>query len=90
MEIGLGEAMLLAMTLSIALALLGILLIALGSLRERGGEARAAGVVLIGPVPIVLGNDRELIKWAIVLTLAALALFATLALTQLTTPRWFL
>ncbi len=85
----------LAVTLSIILALLGIVLIIIDIVRnhekeerERGGDEErreekksgVGGVVLIGPVPIIFGNDPSIIKWAIVLTIIIVVLFVILTL----------
>ncbi|GAB6948272.1 hypothetical protein JCM16161A_24020 [Vulcanisaeta sp. JCM 16161] len=82
-----------AVILSIVLALLGIALIMIDILRshkeedkEEGEERReerksgVGGVVLIGPVPIIFGNDPSIIKWAIVLTIVIVVLFVILTL----------
>ncbi len=78
-----------AITLSIILALLGIVLIMIDVFRSRRdegneegreGKSGVGGVVLIGPVPIIFGNDSSVIKWAIVLTIIIVVLFVVLAL----------
>ncbi len=76
--------------LSIILALLGIVLIVIDVMRshkededkddEKKGKSSVGGVVLIGPIPIVFGNDPSIIKWAIVLTIIVVILFIVLAL----------
>ncbi|ADY00903.1 hypothetical protein VMUT_0692 [Vulcanisaeta moutnovskia 768-28] len=80
----------LAIMLSIILALLGIVLIVIDVMRshkededkddEKKGKSSVGGVVLIGPIPIVFGNDPSIIKWAIVLTIIVVILFIVLAL----------
>ncbi len=79
----------LAVTLSIILALLGIVLIIIDVMRSHEEEkedenekrkSSVGGVVLIGPVPIIFGNDLSIIKWAIVLTIIIVALFVILML----------
>lgn len=46
----------------IALVFIGFLLLIAGSLLGSGdGEVRSGGVILIGPIPIIFGNDRRLI-----------------------------
>ncbi|WP_054853335.1 DUF131 domain-containing protein [Vulcanisaeta distributa] len=79
----------LAVALSIILALLGIVLIIIDVVRSHEeekedenerGKSSVGGVVLIGPVPIIFGNDPSIIKWAIVLTIIIVALFVILTL----------
>lgn len=82
----------LAIVLSIILAFLGIILIMMDVARgsrskeKRDGQegeekkAEVGGVVLIGPVPIIFGNDPSVIKWAVILTIIIVVLFVILAL----------
>lgn len=35
-------------------------------------------MILIGPIPIIIGNDKSLIKWAIILTIIAIMSFIVL------------
>ncbi|KUO80317.1 MAG: DUF131 domain-containing protein [Vulcanisaeta sp.] len=82
----------LAIVLSIILAFLGIILIMIDVARgsrskeKRDGQegeekkAEVGGVVLIGPVPIIFGNDPSVIKWAVILTIIIVVLFVILAL----------
>ncbi|GAB6945164.1 hypothetical protein JCM14467A_19460 [Vulcanisaeta sp. JCM 14467] len=82
-----------AVTLSIILAFLGIALIIIDIMRSHREESRedgeekreerksgVGGVILIGPVPIIFGNDSSIIKWAIVLTIIVVVLFVILTL----------
>jgi uncharacterized protein (TIGR00304 family) len=77
------------LTLSILLAFIlvvvGVMLIIADAARGKGGEegrgnAKYGGVVVIGPVPIVFGNDSSVVKWAIVLTIVVVLVFALLIL----------
>lgn len=44
--------------------------IAVSVLKTRGeGEARAGGVIFIGPIPIILGTDIQSAKWVMILAL---------------------
>jgi uncharacterized protein (TIGR00304 family) len=58
-----------------ALALIGMVILVVRSPRGQG-SAKGAGVLLIGPIPIVFGTDKQSVKLvmilAIVLILAAL------------------
>ena len=61
-----------------ALALVAMILMVVRSSRESGSE-RGAGLILIGPIPIVFGTDKQSVKvvmiLAIVLILLVLAFF---------------
>ena len=66
--------------LGIALVAVGIIIIAvaiiLASTRGVGkGKIKAAGVIMIGPIPIIFGTDKKSVK-----TVLALALALTIAL----------
>jgi len=63
--------------LAFAAIFIGMLLIALGSMPNPGSVSGGA-VILIGPIPIVLGGGPysfELIGLAVVLTIVAAVLF---------------
>ena len=63
--------------LAFAAIFIGMLLIALGSMSNTGNVSSGA-VILIGPIPIILGNGPysfELIELAVVLTIVAIVLF---------------
>ncbi|MEM2906256.1 MAG: DUF131 domain-containing protein [Candidatus Bathyarchaeia archaeon] len=78
----------LAVVVGIALMVLGALLSALraGHRKERE-RGKMAGVVLIGPFPIIIG-DRGLVKYSLILLLvfAALSLALLLSSLRLTQP----
>ncbi|MDH5362686.1 MAG: DUF131 domain-containing protein [Aigarchaeota archaeon] len=74
-------------SLGLALILVGfaitfIALLLLSLFRERTGKAerRGGAVILIGPVPIVIGSDPEAAKTVIVLAIILLAAAAILFL----------
>ncbi len=72
---------------SVILVIIAVLLIFIGMFKEvlRGkkGEVKGGGVVLVGPIPIVFGTDRDVLKWAVILTVAALAAFTIITVTWL-------
>ncbi|QOJ79425.1 DUF131 domain-containing protein [Infirmifilum lucidum] len=81
------------MSLAILVILLGIVvlivgfLFILGSAIARGkGEVRGGVVLLIGPIPIIVGSDVQVTKWLIVLALVLTIL--TFAL-YFVTAGWF-
>jgi len=56
----------------------GILLMTAGSLASSNGSFNVGGVILIGPIPIILGTgpySLALIAFAVILTVIALAFF---------------
>jgi len=65
------------------LILVGIIIIFLAfimmALSSKGGKVRGGGVVMIGPIPIVFGTDKESVRTlfmlAIVLMIATFLLF---------------
>ena len=44
----------------------------------KGSEHRAAGILLIGPIPIMFGTDRESVKILVVLAIVLILLILTL------------
>ena len=85
-----------ALTMSILaafiLAVVGIILMILDSARhgdgkrendDSEGEKKYGGVVIIGPVPIIFGNDSSIIKWAIALTIVVVVIFILLVIIPL-------
>jgi len=65
--------------LAFATVFIGVLLIALGSLTS--GNLSGGAIILIGPIPIILGggpNSIVLVEIAAVLTIAAIILFLLL------------
>jgi uncharacterized protein (TIGR00304 family) len=53
--------------------MLGILIMVIGMiltiLRGNGGEVEGGGVVLIGPIPIVIGTSSRIIKVMLIVTI---------------------
>ena len=69
-------------TLGFVLVIIGVLTLAILALRKAVGRegVRGAGVILVGPVPIVLASDKEMVKWGVLLTAIAALLFLVLIL----------
>ncbi len=59
----------------IVLVVISIMILVLSALFRGAAEVRGAGVILIGPIPIIIGSDKESVKWAVILTIVALAFF---------------
>jgi uncharacterized protein (TIGR00304 family) len=73
-------------TIGLALVAAGIIVIMIASVlsvtgqkREGTGSSKAAGVIMIGPIPIIFGTDAKWVVVAIILAiiLVALELVAT-------------
>ncbi|MDP7982097.1 MAG: DUF131 domain-containing protein [Conexivisphaerales archaeon] len=62
----------------VLLMLIGFALMAIGALRAAGDKSKGAVVVVVGPIPIAIGNDRKLLALAMALALAALLAFIVL------------
>jgi uncharacterized protein (TIGR00304 family) len=68
----------------VALVVVGVVVIvvaiisaSLGGKRQgKEGETHAAGVIMIGPIPIIFGTDKKSVKSILVLTLALMAITA--------------
>lgn len=62
-----------------ALVIFGFILafvaVILFAVRSRGGgtKTRGAGILLVGPVPIIFGTDRESVKVLVVLAIILIA-----------------
>lgn len=69
------------LALGVILLVAGVILLALSG--RRGREVRGAGVVIIGPFPILVASDKETARLAVLLTVAALAVFALFLLVSL-------
>ena len=50
------------------LAFVAVILLAIKS-RGSGGQTRGGGVLLIGPIPIVFGSDRESVRTLMILVI---------------------
>ena len=53
-------------------ALIAVILLAARSANE-GTKTRGAGVLLIGPIPIIFGTDRESVKVLVILSIILIA-----------------
>jgi uncharacterized protein (TIGR00304 family) len=62
--------------LSFALVFIGVAIIVVATLwfifssAGRKGETRGGGIIIIGPVPIVFGTDKESVRKVLLLSLA--------------------
>jgi uncharacterized protein (TIGR00304 family) len=49
-------------------------------LRVKNGKVKAAGVIVVGPVPIVFGSDKKTIKTILTLAVAITTMLIVLSL----------
>ena len=66
MELNLLTVGLILVFLGFALAFISVLVMSFGGLR-RGKKAKGGGIVMIGPIPIIFGTDKESLKVLMVL-----------------------
>lgn len=67
-ELPISEIGLVLVILGFVIAFVALILLATRS-HGSGGKTRAAGVLLIGPIPILFGSDRESVKVLVVLAI---------------------
>jgi uncharacterized protein (TIGR00304 family) len=60
------------LVLGIALIIIGILLIGLSSISSA--QVKSGGVIVIGPLPIVFGTDKDMIAVAVIGAIILMAL----------------
>ncbi len=81
-DITLANTGLILIILGFLLAFVAVILLALKG-KGSNGQTRGAGLLLIGPIPIVFGSDRESVKTLMIL---AIALIAVLLVVMLLVP----
>jgi uncharacterized protein (TIGR00304 family) len=71
--------------LGLALVVIGIIIIVVAiifasSYGTKKGKVRGAGVIMIGPIPIIFGTDKKSVKtyWVLGLALTVMVLIITL------------
>jgi len=66
--------------LGFALSLIAVLLLVFSGVRSGKGKVKGGGAVIIGPVPIIFGTDKESIKIILVLSIILVVLLLVLML----------
>lgn len=61
-----------------AIAFIAVVLLFLRGFKSKRGKVRGGGVVIIGPVPIIFGTDKESVKIILVLSIILVALLLVL------------
>lgn len=73
------SAILILIAITIVIMIIGFMLIILGSIKNSERRVEGGGVIIIGPLPIVIGTNEKISKillvLAITLTLLSLILF---------------
>jgi uncharacterized protein (TIGR00304 family) len=52
----------------VVVVVLAVILLSLG--KSRKGEVKGAGVIMIGPIPIIFGTDKKSVEAAVLLAIA--------------------
>jgi uncharacterized protein (TIGR00304 family) len=73
------NAGLLLVVLGFILAFVAVILLAIRS-RGTSGQTRGAGILLIGPFPIVFGSDRESVRTLMILAIVLIAMVLAFSL----------
>jgi len=61
-----------------AIAFIAVVLLFLRAFKSRRGKVRGGGAVIIGPIPIIFGTDKESVKIILVLSIILIALLLVL------------
>jgi uncharacterized protein (TIGR00304 family) len=63
--------------IGIILAFLAMVMIAIAG---RSGNSKGAGILLIGPLPIIFGTDRQSVKLLVILAIILMLIVSTLTI----------
>jgi uncharacterized protein (TIGR00304 family) len=72
-DVTLANAGLVLIVLGFVLAFVAVIFLAFRG-RGASGQTRGAGLLLIGPIPIVFGTDRESVKTLMILAIALIVI----------------
>jgi len=61
-----------------AIGFIAVVLHFLRGFKSKGGNVRGGGVVIIGPIPIIFGTDKESVKFILVLSIILIVLLLVL------------
>jgi len=64
--------------LGFALSFVAVLLLFFSGMKGARGRVRGGGAVIVGPIPIVFGTDRESVRLILVLSIILVALLLVL------------
>jgi uncharacterized protein (TIGR00304 family) len=60
--------------LGFAIAFIAMVLLALSGAKSGRGKVRGGGALIIGPIPIIFGTDKESVKIILLLSIVLVAL----------------
>jgi len=72
-ELSLANIGFILIILGFVLAFIAVILLAFKS-RGTSGQTRSAGILLIGPIPIIFGSDKQSARVLMVLTILLIAI----------------
>ena len=75
--LGVGVSLIL---LGFALSFVAVLLLVFSGAKGGKSRVRGGGAVIIGPIPIIFGTDKESVKFILVLSIILIALLLVLTL----------
>ena len=64
--------------LGFALAFIAMIWLVLSDTKSGGGKVKGGGAIIIGPIPIVFGTDKESVKAILILSIVLVALLLVL------------
>jgi len=66
--------------LGFAISFIAALLMVLSGVRGGKGRVKGGGAIIVGPIPIIFGTDKESLKIILVLSIILIALLLVLTL----------
>jgi len=64
--------------LGFAISFMAVLWLVISSMKGGKGRVKGGGAVIIGPIPIIFGTDKESMKFILVLSIILIALLLVL------------
>lgn len=61
-----------------AIAFIAVVLLFLRGFKNKSGKVRGGGAIIIGPIPIIFGTDKESVKIILVLSIILVVLLLVL------------
>jgi len=66
--------------LGFAISFIAVLLLVLSGVKGGKGRVKGGGAIIVGPIPIIFGTDKESLKIILVLSIILIALLLVLTL----------